>query len=68
MGPLEIRANKNNFRPGDTLEIRCSLPMISRGQISNRNFSWVKINGDLLSNVQSRGSVLRIGNLQYSNR
>ena len=69
MGPLEIRANKNILKTGDNLEIKCSLPNIRGGQlISNRNFSWVKINGQLLSNVEPKGPVLKIGNLQLPNR
>ena len=58
MGPLEIKASKNRLRPGDNLEIRCSLPTI-RGQISNRNFSWTKMNGDISSNVQPQGTVIQ---------
>ena len=54
MGPLEIKASKNRLRPGDNLEIRCALPTI-RGQISNRNFSWTKMNGEISSNVQPQG-------------
>ena len=58
MGPLEITASKNRLRPGDNLEIRCSLPTI-RGQISNRNFSWTKMNGGISSNVQPQGTVIQ---------
>ena len=71
MGPLEIRANKNEFRPGDNLEIRCLLPNV-RSQDQNMKFSWSKMNGDILSDTSitqyQNGSVLRIDNLQYSNR
>ena len=67
MGPLEITASKNRLRPGDNLEIRCSLPTI-RGQISNRNFSWTKMNGNISSNVQPQGTVIQNRNNPFRNQ
>ena len=65
-GPLEIRSTKQVFQLGDNLEIMCSNP--GTNNFNQNRYSWSKLNGNLLPNIQRYGSMLKIYNVQMSNR